>query len=979
MPDILQASFVGGEINPALYGHVDLARYGTSLKTCRNYLVRPYGGIWNRPGFRYVANAKNATINPPNLITFSPSASYGYVLEFGDYYVRFHQFGAPVLVSSPAAYVAGTTYAAGQIVLYNGIAYVSVVGNNTGNTPGVVSPSWSDVTGSWTGYWYPLTASGTRWILELPTPYLATEAFQAQVAQSVDVMTICHPNHQIMQLSWFGGTQWSLSAFSLTKGPFQNVATDTQNTVSCSAATGYGVTVTSTKAIFSPNNVGQLLYLEQKDFGTSWQPGITVAIGAIMRSVGNYYQALNAGTTGTNIPIGTTDNWNDGAVTWKYLHPGWGVISITGYTDAYHITGNVTSYVPDSCCTTGGGGTYGSLISPSSYANDGNGMTSAYCASHGLTIGTYGVGKVHGVADPYGVDFTCNFQVPDANHVHLDCAYQNSRGTITTISCPAIYPPLAAGNGGTWKYAFGSFGAMANSGAPCFPGAVSFYQQRLVLAGTTVQPDTIWMSRTNAYNDFSVSPVVEDDDEVSFILGGQQQNIVRSILPLAKLLMVTSGSVYAVGQGQGDIITPSNINCVMQGYNGGSQLPMLGIAYSTLYVATKGNLIRELNYQFVTDNYVATDMTVFAHHMLDGHYIEDWSWHQAPHMVVWMVREDGTLLGMTYMKEQEVNGWHHHDTQGLFQSVTNIAEGMEDILYAVVTRTINGTTLNYIERMDTRLVADQTKGFFVDCGGTFDGSISPTISAPWTSQIMIGGGTNWDQTDSYLILTLQQSSNPWDGAYFKSTDVGDQIHITGTDGEILRLTVIQYVSSSALFVRPDRTVPVGDRSVYMTGWAWARQKVQIPWLPNTTVVALVDGCVQGPFTTDSSGWLTLTTPGFRCQVGLQYTSDAELLPLSPPEQGSSTVGQFKLISEVHVILQESRGLWAGGDADHLLEVKIRDVVSGSTNVPPNLVTDKLMVSIESTWDDNGTVFLRHSDPTPIGILAAIPSMEMGNA
>lgn len=45
---IIQPSFSGGEIAPSLYGRVDMAKYATALRKCRNFIVRQYGGAENR-------------------------------------------------------------------------------------------------------------------------------------------------------------------------------------------------------------------------------------------------------------------------------------------------------------------------------------------------------------------------------------------------------------------------------------------------------------------------------------------------------------------------------------------------------------------------------------------------------------------------------------------------------------------------------------------------------------------------------------------------------------------------------------------------------------------------------------------------------------------------------------------------------------------------------------------------------------------
>jgi hypothetical protein len=51
---VIQRSFAGGEIAPALHARADLARYAIGLKTCRNMVVMRAGGATKRPGTQFV-------------------------------------------------------------------------------------------------------------------------------------------------------------------------------------------------------------------------------------------------------------------------------------------------------------------------------------------------------------------------------------------------------------------------------------------------------------------------------------------------------------------------------------------------------------------------------------------------------------------------------------------------------------------------------------------------------------------------------------------------------------------------------------------------------------------------------------------------------------------------------------------------------------------------------------------------------------
>jgi len=85
----IQTNFTGGEISPRLHGRVDLAKYGSALERCENFIIFPHGGMTKRPGTRFIASTKVTTA--VKLIPFIFSTTQSYILEFGNLYVRFYR------------------------------------------------------------------------------------------------------------------------------------------------------------------------------------------------------------------------------------------------------------------------------------------------------------------------------------------------------------------------------------------------------------------------------------------------------------------------------------------------------------------------------------------------------------------------------------------------------------------------------------------------------------------------------------------------------------------------------------------------------------------------------------------------------------------------------------------------------------------------------------------------------------------------
>jgi hypothetical protein len=145
-------------------------------------------------------------------------------------------------------------------------------------------------------------------------------------------------------------------------------------------------------------------------------------------------------------------------------------------------------------------------------------------------------------------------------------------------------------------------------------------------------------------------------------------------------------------------------------------------------VQAQGSRVRELAYSWEANAYRTTDVSIMAPHRFNGYALTQMAFTRAPDATLWAVRDDGTLLGMTYVPDQQVYGWHAHDTDGTFESVCVVAEGNEDVLYAVVRRTVGGTALRYVERLHSRIFTAQEDAFFVDSGLTYRGTPVTTLS-----------------------------------------------------------------------------------------------------------------------------------------------------------------------------------------------------------------------------------------------------------
>ena len=259
------------------------------------------------------------------------------------------------------------------------------------------------------------------------------------------------------------------------------------------------------------------------------------------------------------------------------------------------------------------------------------------------------------------------------------------------------------------------------TGVGNYPGAVSYFEQRRVFAGSRNDPSTIWMTRPGTENDMSYSIPTFDDDRIRFRVNARDASEIRHIVPITQLILLTSATEGAVTSVNSDSITPSSIAVRTQSYMGSGIPRPVVVNNSIVYVAERGSHARELGYSYDKNGFVNGDISVRSAHLFDGFEIVDMAFSKAPHQIVWCVSTSGKLLGVTYMPEQNIGAWHQHDTDGVFESCAVVAEGNEDALYCVIRREINGRTVRYIERMSEMLLLKLEDSFFVDSGLTYEG------------------------------------------------------------------------------------------------------------------------------------------------------------------------------------------------------------------------------------------------------------------
>ena len=252
-----------------------------------------------------------------------------------------------------------------------------------------------------------------------------------------------------------------------------------------------------------------------------------------------------------------------------------------------------------------------------------------------------------------------------------------------------------------------------------YPGAVCLYEQRLVFASSPNRPQTIWMSKSGDYGNFATYKPAAADTPIELTIASQEVSPVNWLMPLRSLILGMGGMEWEIGPRGDNAFSAQNAKATPQSYWGSSLRQAIIIGNVILHVSSSGRQVRSLQYEFAADSYNGNDLSIMAAHLLEAGRIVDWTYAKAPDSIVWAVRDDGVLLGLTFQAEHQIAAWHKHTTQGKFKNVCAIPNGFEDALFAVVER--NGEL--YLERAASRyLSGDPAGAVFLDSSLTYSGS-----------------------------------------------------------------------------------------------------------------------------------------------------------------------------------------------------------------------------------------------------------------
>lgn len=506
---------------------------------------------------------------------------------------------------------------------------------------------------------------------ELATPYLEADLGELSFTQSADVLYIVHKGYRPMELYRVNDAEWMLQDFPFRNGPFRN-KTEAQEEVALelSASSGGGVTMTASAPLFEAGHVGALFELThhvdevmKKSSGNTWTLEVTAY---------KEWRLESGGFWGGEVVLEYWDGDEDAWVKYKtYVSQVYDDGTASSCGNAKNYSDQDTVDKPTKLRLR--------AVSFSSFVPEGN---SEEDRGYFQLVAMAGYHK----AVARVVSVTSSTEAV----VSMETEAASTRATLNWRE-------------GSWSDVLG------------WPSAVGFYQERLVMGAAREEPQTWWMSVVGDYYDFGVSLEVLDDEAVSGTLVSRKLYDINYFVSTNKLLIMTSGGEWLLSPGAaGGALTPSNVDVGLQGNRGCARIEPVVIGNMVLFVQSRGLRIRDLGYEYVSDSYTGTDLTMLARHLFERGTIADWAFAQEPDSMCWVVMSDGSLIALTYIREQEVVAWGRFPTDGFVESAAAVvSEGVDDV-YLCVRRGDE----RFIELLSPRGVFSPEEAFFVDAGVT---------------------------------------------------------------------------------------------------------------------------------------------------------------------------------------------------------------------------------------------------------------------
>lgn len=520
-----------------------------------------------------------------------------------------------------------------------------------------------------------------------------------------------------------------------------------------------------------------------------------------------------------------------------------------------------------------------------------------------------------------------------------------------------------------------------------FPAVVTFHEDRLFFAGATSNPQRLDASVTSEYANFAPSDTagtVAATNALSFVFNANDVNVVRWIISDEKGLLVgTAGGEWLVRpSSSGEALTPSNITAKRSTKYGSANVQAIQFGKSVLFLQRAGRKVRELTYFFDADGFRATDLTLLAEHVTVGGIVE-MSVQSEPQPILWNVRSDGYLAGLTY--ERDVDsfkvGWHRQllggfsdagNSHAVVESAATIpsADGTRSEIWFLVKRWVNGAVVRHVEYLKPLFddATEQKDAFFVDCGLTYDAPLAITAATSASPAVFTSAAHGLNNGDKVLMSDLR--------GLIETIDEDDDEQVSELNGQ----SFLVANKTTDTFQLTDLQGNALDTSAYEAAYVSGgkvRKYISVisglGHLEGETLDILADGAVQ-PSETVTGGEITLSAAATTVHIGYGYKSRGKMLRLNAGAADGTAIGKTQRTHRIGIMLHRSLGLKIGTNFDELTRLTFRKT-SDKLSRAPELFTGILSEELEADYDFENQFCWEQDQPLPSMILALMPQMH----
>lgn len=468
------------------------------------------------------------------------------------------------------------------------------------------------------------------------------------------------------------------------------------------------------------------------------------------------------------------------------------------------------------------------------------------------------------------------------------------------------------------------------------PSCSTYFQQRKVYACSNNNPQTFWASQTATSNNFNISRPLIASDAITQALADREVNEIRHLVGLNHLIALTSNTEYRINGSDGTFeANPAPVAAVQSNYGSSHVQPIIS-GNMVIFVQSGGSVLRDLGYDYLTDSYNGSELSLFASHLFEGKTVKYMTYAKEPYRVIWVIFSDGTCASLTYNKTQKICGWAREVTDGFFESCASIREGQEDVTYFVIRRYINPAYQGNYELINAQENSAGTMVYSYSCGE----------NTYYSAELFaLGVNVYSDNSLQELIGTINVLNEDEN-----IVTIGGTLkrYVERTKTRIIKKTQEGFFVDSGLSAVFDEEITTISGLSHLAG---------------KDVTALSNGGVIENLKVTQEGKVELPFPVKEITIGLPFTFELETLNI----EGENTQGLKKIINNVCINISKSREeFFVGGSEGMYVET---DRSLESVNNSNTLFSCNVSATPLNSATANATIIVMQKRPLPLTILS----------